>query len=103
MKNVQIIDGADNCGYCVFQASSEDFDMIFPDGKDVEFIDDFFDRVGDQKAETVLSNIWKHRVSKKEIVGLHGTLFFQLAHKKVFYPNKKETDLDERRPQQSEP
>lgn len=32
MKNIQIIDGAVNATFSVFQATAEEFDAIFPDG-----------------------------------------------------------------------
>lgn len=96
MKNIQVIDGAVNCAYCVYQVSDEDFSLIFPGAnQDIEFIDDLFDRLGDQKAEKILSLIWKRRTDKKNISGLHGTLFYQLECKKKFYPNKRELDLDD--------
>ena len=41
MKNIQAIDGANNCTYDVFQASDLEFSLIFPDGADIEFADDF--------------------------------------------------------------
>jgi hypothetical protein len=29
MKNIQIIDGADNCAYDIYQITDEDFKIIF--------------------------------------------------------------------------
>ena len=96
MKNIQIIDSAVNCAYSVYQISSNDFSLIFP-GKDqdVEFIEDLFNRLGDQKAQQILMPIWEQRIDKREIVGLHGTLFYQMESRKKFYPNKREADLDD--------
>ena len=31
MKNIQIIDGADNCTFSIFQATDEEFSLIFPE------------------------------------------------------------------------
>ncbi|HEV2804208.1 MAG TPA: hypothetical protein VGW57_04665 [Chthoniobacterales bacterium] len=51
MKNVQIIDGAINCAYSVYEMSDESFRVIFPaEGQDVEFIDDLIARMGEAKA-----------------------------------------------------
>ena len=35
MKNIQIIDGAENSVYDIFQATEDEFAVIFPDGTDV--------------------------------------------------------------------
>lgn len=43
VKNIQVIDGADNCTYNIYAATEEEFDDIFPNGADVEFIEDYFD------------------------------------------------------------
>jgi len=94
MPNIQVIDGADNCTYDVFEISADGFREIFPDeAQDVEFIDDFVARVGEQHATSVLNELWKHPVAKKTVEGIHGTLFFQLEKKKTFYPTKKESEM----------
>lgn len=98
MKNVQIIDGAINCAYSVYQMSDESFQAIFPDpGQDIEFIEDFIGRIGETQAGQILNPVWKQRVEKSNANGIHGTLFFELPDKKKFYPTKRESDLD--RPQ----
>ncbi|WP_147455626.1 hypothetical protein [Solilutibacter pythonis] len=94
MPNIQIIDGADNCTYDVFTISRDGFREIFPDdGQDVEFIDDFVARVGEQHAASILNELWKHPANKKAVDGIHGTLFFELEKKKAFYPTKKESEM----------
>ncbi len=93
MKNVQIIDGADNCTYDIFSIDDESFMLIFPNGHDIEFVDDFRDRLGLEKANKILRLLWKKRADKKTVHGIHGTLFFQLQLKKEFYPTKKESEM----------
>lgn len=93
MKNIQIIDGADNCTYDIYAASSEDFAMIFPNDQDVEFIDDFIARVGQQKADQICERLWRHPVNKKNTCGIQGTLFYELEFKKKYYPTKKEAEM----------
>ena len=45
MKNVQIIDGADNCTFSIYQFTDEEFDLVFlVAGQDLEFIDDVLGR-----------------------------------------------------------
>ena len=93
MKNVQVIDGADNCSYEVFALPDDDFDAMFPNGADVEFISDFIARVGQDNANRIAGSMWKNRQDKKKIVGIHGTLFYELDHKKKFYPTKRESEM----------
>jgi len=96
MKNIQVIDGADNCAYDIFSINKRDFKLIFSDAdQDIEFIDDFVERVGESVAQKILSEMWKHIVDKKEAQGIQGTLFYELDIKKKFYPRKMEADLDQ--------
>ncbi len=93
MKNIQVIDGAQNSAYDIFAVEDEGFSLIFPEDKDIEFVEDFFERVGKEVAGKILAKAWDNRIDKKIAKGIHGTLFFQLEFKKEFYPNKVETDI----------
>lgn len=89
MKNIQVIDGADNTAYDVFQLFDEEFKKIFPaEGQDIQFAEDLTDEVHE-----ILEDVWKRRIDKKQIKGIHGTLFYQLEGKKKFYPTLREEDL----------
>ncbi|HIK04909.1 MAG TPA: hypothetical protein IGS40_09360 [Trichormus sp. M33_DOE_039] len=91
MKNIQVIDRAMNCAYDIFAATDEEFKLIFPDeGQDIQFAEDIY---SNEEAQMVLSRIWQRRTSKKNVNGIHGTLFYQLEYKKQFYPNFREEDL----------
>jgi hypothetical protein len=92
MKNVQVIDGATNCVYPVYAAEDDEFAMIFPNGQDVEFAEDLFVRLGDQRAQEVTAKLWSRPQDKKEIRGIHGTLFYGLLMKKKYFPTKKEEE-----------
>lgn len=85
MKYVQVIDGADNCMYPIYKCSDKDFFQIFPNGRKVEFIEDFAKRVGSKKAHKIGCRLWQNLVDKKKIKGLHGTLFCELWHLKQYY------------------
>ncbi len=50
MKNIQIIDGADNATFSVFQATEEEFDVIFPAGRDMDMAEDLIDQLGEEAA-----------------------------------------------------
>jgi len=93
MKNVQVIDGAQNCTYDIFSVTEKEYRLLFPGGADVEFISDFIARVGEKTALTVTKAMWKRLQDKKKIVGLHGTLFYELEFKKPFYPTKRESEM----------
>ena len=94
MKNIQVIDGADNCAYDIFSISDTGFLKVFPNEQDIEFSEDLFERLGDDEASKVLEPIWKNRLVKTEFKGIHGTLFYGLQSKKQYYPNKRDDDLD---------
>jgi len=81
MKNVQVIDGADNCTYSIYAFT------------DVEFIEDALERLGTEALDRILDKIWARPVRKPDVVGIHGTLFYELARKKRFYPSKSERDV----------
>src|SRR6266702_7300232 len=93
MKNIQVIDGADNCTYSIFVATDEEFEAIFPNGTDIEFVEDFFERAGDERAIQITSELWKRPARKDTVQGIHGTLFYQLIQKRQYYPTKKESEM----------
>lgn len=92
MKNIMIIDGALNCAYDIFQATDEEFKLLFPDpGQDIAFIEEV---EGQGIPLGFLNKVWERPVPKTSVNGIHGTLFFDFAEKREFYPNRKDTDLD---------
>ena len=93
-KNIQVIDGAENCTYSIFATNEDDFKQIFPEnGQDIEFIKDFIKRVGKKKASEILERLWLTPVDKKKVHGISGTLFYELDFKKRFYHTKKENEM----------
>ena len=93
MKNIQIIDGADNCTYDIYAATDDEFAAIFPNEQNIEFIDDFISRFGEQRVNEITANLWKRRLDKKNVQGIHGTLFYELVKKKKYYPTKKDAEM----------
>lgn len=97
MKNIQIIDGALNATFSVVQVADDEFASIFPNGQDMEFIEDFVARLGEETAGAVLSAIWERPILKKEAQGIHGTLFYDGGDRREHVPpTKREVDWDER-------
>ena len=93
MKNIQVIDDALNCTYSIFAVEDAEFEMLFPNGTDIEFNDDLFARLGEAEAAKLLDEIWKRPVDKKSVIGIHGTLFYGMDYKKKYYPTKRDCDM----------
>lgn len=93
-KNVQIIDGALNATYSLFQATPEEFDAIFPHpGQDMEIVEDFLSRAGQAVAADLLKKIWMRPILKRDAQGIHGTLFYDFSERREFIPStKREVD-----------
>jgi hypothetical protein len=89
MKNIQVIDGAANCVYDVFQATESEFSLIFQDGQDIAFIDEI-----ETSAEmnSVFAKIWKRRIPKAKAIGIHGIIFYELEDKKKYYPTRNDEE-----------
>lgn len=95
MKNIQVIDGAENCSYSICLIDDEDFAAIFPGpGQDVEFIEDLVDRVGEDRAAELVKRGTTRRIHKQDAMGIHGTLFFGLLKRRRYFPHKREDDID---------
>ena len=103
-KNFQIIEGAQNDIFPVYQVSCDLFDLIFPDDTDVAFIDEVNVRV---RNSSELSNIpederwaliYSNPQNKKTINGLHGTLHLTGSPcRREFFPDRKEETVIERK------
>lgn len=93
MKNIQIIDGALNCTYSIYAIQDNEFNLLFQNGTDIEFIDDVISRIGESAVNNILSKIWVTPLDKKKVNGIHGTLYYELDYKKKFYPTKKECEM----------
>jgi hypothetical protein len=74
MKNVQVIDGADNAVYDIFEIGDGDFAELFPQGQDVTFIEDLEERVPKARLSAICEAMWAHRVRKNDAMGIHGVM-----------------------------
>jgi len=97
LRNIQIIDNADNATFGVFQATDDEFSQIFPAiGQDMEIAEDFVRRVGEAHANLIFNAIWERPILKRDINGIHGTLYFNYQSRRRHMPtSKREVDLDE--------
>lgn len=92
MKNIQVIDGALNAVYDIFSATDEEFALVFPDGQDIAFIGEVLERGSKKELDAAFEHIWRRRIPKRDAVGIHGTLFYELDHKKPYYPTRRDEE-----------
>ena len=92
MKNIQIIDGAENCVYDIFSATDEEFALVFPDGTDIAFIDEVYASGDTQLLDAAFNRIWQRRIKKVDAQGIHGIVFYELEGKKAYYPTRRDED-----------
>ena len=92
MRNIQVIDGAENAVYDVFAATDDEFMVLFPEGQDVAFIDEVIARGQEKEINDIVARIWKRRIPKREAMGIHGILFYELEHKKKYYPTRRDEE-----------
>ena len=91
MKNVQVIDGAVNAAYAIFEVTEDEFSLIFPGaGQNIEVIEDMVERLGDDRVGEIMAPIWEREVPKPDVCGIHGTLFYGMPEKRKYYENKRE-------------
>jgi hypothetical protein len=90
MKNIQIIDGAENCVYDIFSATNEEFNLLFSFGTDVAFINEIYNRENHKALDDCFGNIWSRRIEKKNALGIHGTIFYDLDNKIKYYPSRRD-------------
>lgn len=94
MKNIQVIDGADNCTFPIFQATAEEFALIFPNGTDLEFAEELAARL-EKEGHAFPVALWERPIRKAEAMGIHGTLFYGFAAKRHHFPSsKREKDFN---------
>jgi hypothetical protein len=92
LRAIQVIDGAENCTFCLFLATDDEFETIFPgEGQDIEFAEDLEERLRERPFD--LAGLWERPVRKAEAAGVHRTLFFGFAARRRHFPaTKRERD-----------
>ena len=94
MKNIQVIDSAENCVFDIFAATDAEFRLLFPPGHDVAFADEVTRRNKGKIAvlQKALKRIWNRRIPKSQADGIHGLLFYDLPSKKQYYLTRRDED-----------
>lgn len=86
MKNVLIIDGAENCTYDVFQLNDDEFIQVFGN-REIVFIEDLVaDETSKAFYDPIFTGMWGRRIDKKDAMGTHGTIFYEQYYKKRHFP-----------------
>lgn len=50
------------------------------------------ERGPDQQLNEAFERIWKRRLPKAQARGIHGVLFYELSHRKQYYPTRKDEE-----------
>jgi hypothetical protein len=97
MKNIQIIDGASNSVFEIYAIADTLFAALFPNGTDVAFAKDYYAEL--PITDRLLKNLYKRRVDKKSIRGIHGTLHLDSSQvEPKFFPTRRESEVIDRAP-----
>jgi len=95
MKNIQIIDGALNCTFSLFQATDEEFALLFPEPRqDIQYAEDLAYLPHQERITVALNRLWERPIRKQDVQGIRGTLFYQLERYKAWYREKREDAVD---------
>jgi hypothetical protein len=90
-RNIQVIDGAINSTFDVFEISDEQYNILFPNGRNVSFLDDFPHLEDDAE---FWFNLYSTKLEKSKVIGIHGTLHSTGSYiEKTEFPNRKESDV----------
>lgn len=92
MKNIMVVDGAENCVYDLFSVPDDDFALMFPAGTDIAFIEDIERRTDAEAVFAALTRAWPNRIPKREAVGIHGIVFYGLYMKRKYYPTLRDEE-----------
>ena len=91
MKYIQMIDGALNCTFSLFQATDEEFALLFPEPQqDIQYAEDLSSLAHQQEIDAALERVWQRPIRKQDAHGIHGTLFYELERYKKWYREKRE-------------
>ena len=83
MKNIQVIDGALNCTFSIFQATDDEFSLLFPEGdQDIQYAENLAGLSNSKAIEDALGRIWQRPIRKRDAMVIHGTLFYELQRYK---------------------
>jgi hypothetical protein len=66
VKNIQVIDGAANCTFSLFQATDEEFELLFPEPRqDIQYAEDLVGLPRQDEIASALQRIWQRPLREK--------------------------------------
>lgn len=94
MKNVQVVDGGANSLFEIYAVPDEIFNLMFPNGSDVAFLEDV-DRVFAQHGnQSLWQDVYATRLEKRSVRGVHGTLHLTGSPcDPHFFPTRREKEV----------
>ena len=96
MKNILMVDGAMNATFSVFQATDEEFTTLFPNGEEMDVVEDVIARAGDEVAEVIFNRVWQRPILKSEAHGIHATIIYDDPSRRDYLPlSRREIDWDD--------
>jgi hypothetical protein len=94
VKNIQVIDGAANSIFGIYQVPDDLFDVMFPNGTDVAFVDEIGKDFETRQGKRLWNMVYQHPVNKKRVDGIHGTLHLTGSPvDKEYFPTRKEGEV----------
>lgn len=94
MKNIQVIDGAANSIFEIYQVPNDLFDILFPNSTDIAFVDEIDKDDETREGKRFWNMVYQHPVNKKRVAGIHGTLHLTASLvDKEYFPTRKEDEV----------
>ena len=94
VKNVQIIDGAVNSVFEIYEIDDFSFEEIFTNDRDVVFMSDITKYLDcNEESVSFWQKLYSNRKDKKSINGIHGTLHLEGSNCQKIYFLKGKEDL----------
>jgi len=74
--------------YDIFQVEDAEFKILFPGNTDIAFIDEIQSRISQDQLSQIMNAIRARPIKKSDVIGIHGTIFYELERKKQYYPER---------------
>ena len=86
---------AENATFSLFQATDGEFEVIFArQGQNLELVEDFVERVGEQAAGLTLASLWQRPIFKEDVQGVQEPYSTALDTEPSIFPLECELDRD---------
>ncbi|HKZ55812.1 MAG TPA: hypothetical protein VJ123_10050 [Anaerolineales bacterium] len=94
MKNVQVVDGGANSVFELYAVVDDVFNLMFPNGNDVAFLEDIERVFLERGDERLWQDVYANRLDKRSVQGIHGTLHLTGSPcDPRFFPTRKEEEV----------